>query len=148
MFSNHGCLHCAFLKALYGFKGKKEPTRQVIISFSFKIFKVKFLRFSKCLKTIWNSLGQLVELVLVIMMAIYHKDCPNQRCDYLLITPNQHYLSKLISFNSGQLQISEQLQNNTVNVAKPITINRVINSEISNWDNNTTFMMFLCYHYC
>ena len=42
---------------------------------------------------------------------------------------NKHFVLKLISFNSGQLQISElsgQLQNNSVDGVMSITINRVI----------------------
>ena len=38
---------------------------------------------------------------------IYPKSLPNQTCDYWLIRPDQqHFVLKLISFNSGQLQIS------------------------------------------
>ena len=36
-FTNRGCVHCAILKALYGFK-EKETTRQKIRNFSFKFF--------------------------------------------------------------------------------------------------------------
>ena len=42
----------------------------------------------------------------------------------------KHFLLKLISFNSGLLRISERAkyyQNNTVNGAMPVSINRVIN---------------------
>ena len=45
-FTNRGCLHCAILKALHGFK-EKEPIRQEIWNFS---FKMRFSRFSKCLQ--------------------------------------------------------------------------------------------------
>ena len=53
------------------------------------------------------------------------KNRPNQTCDYWLITPKKRFVLKLISFNSGQIQI-RQLQNNTINGAMSITINRVI----------------------
>ena len=39
---------------------------------------------------------------------------------------NKHFVLKLISFNSGQYQISGQLQNNTVHGALSIAINRAI----------------------
>ena len=60
------------------------------------------------------------------------KNCLNQACDYWLITPNQHFVLKLIYFNyyksaSQQLENSRQLQNNIVNSAMSITANRVIN---------------------
>ena len=42
-FTNHGCLHCAILKAICGFQ-EKEIARQEIVCFSFKIFKMTFLR--------------------------------------------------------------------------------------------------------
>ena len=58
---------------------------------------------------------------------IYSQNWPNQTCDYWLITANQQTLCmKLISFNSGQLQYSGQLQNNTVNGAMTIPIDRVV----------------------
>ena len=54
----------------------------------------------------------------------------------LVNTSNKHFLLELTSFNSGQLQISGgqlqnsgQLQNNTVNSAMSITINRAINKK-------------------
>ena len=54
----------------------------------------------------------------------------------LVNTSNKHFLLELTSFNSGQLQISGgqlqnsgQLQNNTVNGAMSITINRAINKK-------------------
>ena len=52
-FTNCDCLHCAILKALHGFQ--EEPKGQGICNFSFKMFKMRFLRFSKCLKTTCNS---------------------------------------------------------------------------------------------
>ena len=43
------------------------------------------------------------------MRVIYTKNCPNKRCDYWLITPNQETLCiDTKSFNSGQLQINKQ----------------------------------------
>ena len=43
-FINHDCLDCAFQKAFYNFK----PTRQEAVNFSFKMFKMGFLRSLKC----------------------------------------------------------------------------------------------------
>ena len=51
-FTNNGCLHCVILKSLSNFKETDN----------FKILNVRFLRSSKCLKTIWNLPGQPVEL--------------------------------------------------------------------------------------
>ena len=49
--TNHGYLHHALWKSLYNFK-KKEPMRQVINNFSFRMFKImRSLTSSKCLKT-------------------------------------------------------------------------------------------------
>ena len=54
----------------------------------------------------------------------YH---PSQTHAYWLITQNQQYfVLKLMSFKSGWLQNSGQLQNNAVNGATSITVNRVI----------------------
>ena len=33
---------------------------------------------------------------------------PNETCGYWLITPNQHFVMKLLSFDREQLQISER----------------------------------------
>ena len=53
--TNHGCLHHALWKPLYNFK-KKEPMRQVINNFSFRVFKImRSLTSSKCLKTTVQS---------------------------------------------------------------------------------------------
>ena len=62
---------------------------------------------------------------------IYPKSSANQTCDYWLIIPNQQdFILKLISFNSGQLQIREWAITKqwviTVNGAMSIAINRVI----------------------
>ena len=49
--TNHGYLHHALWKALHNFR-KKEPMRQVINNFSFRMFKImRSLTSSKCLKT-------------------------------------------------------------------------------------------------
>ena len=40
---------------IYAILRKKEPTRQEIYNFSFKMFKMRFSRFWKCLKTTRNS---------------------------------------------------------------------------------------------
>ena len=61
---------------------------------------------------------------------IYPKNCSNQRCDYWLHQTNKDFVLKLILINSGQLQNSGKLQNNTVNGAMSITINRVIKTDI------------------
>ena len=47
---------------------------------------------------------------------------------WLLVNHTKHFLFKLISFNSRQLRIREEqlLQNNSVNGAISITVNRVI----------------------
>lgn len=63
-----------------------------------------------------------------ITRVIYTKNSPNQTCDYSLITPNQRFVLKLLSFNSGQVQ-------NNINVAMSITIIRVINFEINLIEN-------------
>ena len=43
-----------------------------------------------------------------ITRVIYPKNRWSQACDYWLITPNQqHFIMKLISFNSGKLQMNE-----------------------------------------
>ena len=68
------------------------------------------------------------------MRVIYPKNRPNQTYDYWLIKLNQQTLHiETNIFNSGLLQSSEQaiqnsgqLQNNTINGAMSITINRVI----------------------
>ena len=67
-----------------------------------------------------------------ITRVIYPKNRSNQTRDYWLITPNhKHFVLKVTSFNSGQLQ------NNTVNSAMSISINHVIKIEVSmtcvNW---------------
>ena len=52
--TNRGYLHCAILKASYNFMVKRaHETRNN--QFLFKMFKMRFLRFSKCLKTTRNS---------------------------------------------------------------------------------------------
>ena len=67
---------------------------------------------------------------------IYPQNRPNQTWDYWLITLNQQtlFVLKLIYFNGEQLQIRKRaitkqwrLQNNSINGAMSITINRVIN---------------------
>ena len=60
-FTNRGCLYCAILKALYGCQ-EKRAHKSRDIHFSFEIFKIRFSRFSKCLKTIWNSSEQPAKL--------------------------------------------------------------------------------------
>ena len=44
------------------FYGIKEPTRQEMCNFSFKMFKMRLSIFWKCLKTTWNLPEQPVEL--------------------------------------------------------------------------------------
>ena len=46
--------------SLTRFSGKENP--QVICNFSFQIFKMRFSRFSKCLKATWNSPEQPAQL--------------------------------------------------------------------------------------
>ena len=46
-FTNRGCFHSAALKALTRFQEKRAR----ICNFSFKMFKLRFSRFSKCLET-------------------------------------------------------------------------------------------------
>ena len=53
-------LYCTSLKSLHGFKEKTAHNTHAI--FSFKMFKVRFSRFWKCLKTTWNSLEQPAKL--------------------------------------------------------------------------------------
>ena len=44
---------------------------------------------------------------------------------WLLVNHTKHFLLKVISLNGGPLQNSGQLQNNSVNSAMLITINRL-----------------------
>ena len=60
-FTNRGCLYCAILK-VYTVSTKKESTSPGISNFSFEIIKMRFSRFSKCLKTTSNSSEQSAEL--------------------------------------------------------------------------------------
>ena len=60
VFTNRVCLHCAILKALYGFKKKRVNKARDIYIF-FKMFKTRPSRFWKCLNTTWNSPEQPVE---------------------------------------------------------------------------------------
>ena len=74
-------------------------------------------------RAIWHKLCQcifdLISKFSKISRVIYPQNYPNQICDYWLITPNnKHFVLKLISFNSGQLE------NNTVNGA--MSVNRMI----------------------
>ena len=46
-FINHDCLDCAF-KKLSTILRYQEPTRQEAVNFSFKMFKMGFLRSLKC----------------------------------------------------------------------------------------------------
>ena len=48
-FTDCGCLHRAFPKALQGFQ-EKEPASQGICNFSFKMFKVRFFKMLKMFK--------------------------------------------------------------------------------------------------
>ena len=92
---------------------------------------------------IWDKLPKCISENLEnsskIKRVIYPKNCPNQTCDYCLITQNQQILciETNIFFTAGnykplrgQLQNSWQLQNNSVNGALTITINCVIITEI------------------
>ena len=58
---NRGYLHCAILKDLHAFK-EKDALRHGTCVFFFKMFQMRFSRFSKCLKTTWNSPEQPAEL--------------------------------------------------------------------------------------
>ena len=44
-FTNRGCLHCAILKALHGFKGKKKPQGKRYAVFLSKCSKRDFQEF-------------------------------------------------------------------------------------------------------
>ena len=59
-FTSDGFLHRSIFKALDKFT---VNSRQQIINFPCKIFKMRFLRSSECLKTISNSPEQPVELI-------------------------------------------------------------------------------------
>ena len=50
-FTNRDYLHCAILKALHGFQGKKDPISYGICNIFLKMFKMRFSRFSKYLTT-------------------------------------------------------------------------------------------------
>ena len=76
----------------------------------------------------WNCLNKkrAISKISKIMRVIYTKNCPNQTCDYWLITPNQQTLciETDIFLTSGNYKsTSGQLQNNTVNGAMSIAIN-------------------------
>ena len=64
-----------------------------------------------------------------ITRVIYIKKCPNQRCDYWLITLNQKLLviENNILTAVNHKSMSRQLQNNTFNGAMLITTNFMIN---------------------
>ena len=78
--------HCAWVKKSFVYKKKRvfeklctvlrkeETTRQEIVDFPFKMFKMRFLRSWKCLKITWNSPEQPVELTqnLAIVTATPH----------------------------------------------------------------------------
>ena len=49
-FTNRGCLNCDILKALHGFQEKSSQVKNYEIFF-FKMFQMRFLRYSNCLKT-------------------------------------------------------------------------------------------------
>ena len=71
---------------------------------------------------------------------IYLKNCPNQTCEYWLITADQQTLCiETNSFDSGNYKsASGQIQNNAVNGAMSITINRVIKKKTN--DSNKQFV--------
>ena len=86
---------------------------------------------------------RVISKFLEVTGAIYPKNHPKQICGYCLTHQTRKYfLLKLIFFNSAQLQIRKQLQNNSVNGAILITINHVINtimggdfnSQLKTWD--------------
>ena len=56
---NHSCLHYAILKN-DAISTEEEATRQEIVNL--KMFKMGFVRSSKCSKTTWNSSEQPIEL--------------------------------------------------------------------------------------
>ena len=49
-FTNRACLNCDILKALHGFQEKSSQVKNYEIFF-FKMFQMRFLRYSNCLKT-------------------------------------------------------------------------------------------------
>ena len=59
--SNLGYLHCAILKALYSSRVKRAQEVRVKKYF-FNMFKIRYLRSLKCVKTTWNLPDQLLEL--------------------------------------------------------------------------------------
>ena len=63
-FTNRDCLQCAILKVLHGVQEKKSPNVKgyAIFSIFFKIFQMRFSKFSKCLKTTLNSPERPAEL--------------------------------------------------------------------------------------
>ena len=60
-FTNRGCLHCAIIKALYGFNEKRAHMGRDM-QFFLQNFKIRFSRVWKYLKTTWNLLEQSIEL--------------------------------------------------------------------------------------
>ena len=53
-FTNPGYLHCAILNPLHGFK-EKRALKERDMQFFLQNIQMRFSRFSKCLKTTWNS---------------------------------------------------------------------------------------------
>ena len=87
-------------------------------------------------RAIWDKLPECIfenfENSSKIKRVVYPKNCPNQTCDYWLITQNQQTLciETNIFFTAGNYKsVSGQLQNISVNGAMTITINRVIITE-------------------
>ena len=91
-----------------------------------------------------------------ITRMIYPKSCPNQTCEYWLITPNQQTL--YIETNIFQQQVitdqrasnyktASQVGTNSVNDAKLVKINRVINHVMiivtGGFSNKSLFLLIL-----
>ena len=82
----------------------------------------------------WNfqNKTRAISKLLEITSVIYSQNCPNLACDYWLIAPNQQtFLLKLISFNSGQLQIrGGQIQNSGNYKTTPLSMQHRLQSTV------------------
>ena len=92
-FTNHGYLCCAIIKLsksfIYDFKGKKWLQGIRSEFSSFKMFKMRFLKSWKCLKTTWNSPEQPVELALKL---VTEKRMPHSWLSYVVTIAACYYV--------------------------------------------------------
>ena len=60
-FTNCGYLYCVILKALHGFQ-EVRALKSGDVEFFFKMFQMRFSKFSKFFRTTWNSPNQPIKL--------------------------------------------------------------------------------------